>query len=239
MKILAIDSSAKTASVAILEDNKVLVDYFINAGLTHSQTLAQMVESSLKNINLTSKDMDYFAVTGGPGSFTGVRIGISLVKGITLPLDKPCVLLSVLESIAYNFIKDNAVICAVMDAKCNQVYNALFEIKDGDLTRLCEDRAIMIDELKSDIINKYNDCEKIILAGDGADLCMEQLKNIKNLKLAPNNLKYQRASSVALNAAFKINQGKIYTVDEILPIYLRMPQAQRELNKKINKGELK
>lgn len=236
MKILAIDSSAKAASVAITEDKKLLGEFFVNVGLTHSQTLMPMVEDILKNVSLKTSDIDAFAVSTGPGSFTGLRIGIAAIKGMAFADETPCIEVSTLYSMVYNFMGENANICAVMDARCNQVYNAIFEICGEKITKLTPDRTISIEELSFEL-EKLE--KKVILVGDGAFLCYNKIKNSSNLHLAHENKRFQRASSVAL-AAYDacLNGNATITSADLLPRYLRMPQAERKLIKKVNKEEL-
>ena len=227
MKILSVDSSAKACSAAVLEDDKILGSFFINTALTHSQTLVPMIDALIKNTSTDLKSVNAFAVSAGPGSFTGVRIGVSAVKGLAMPLDKPCISVSTLESMPYNIISEDCIAVCVMDARCSQVYNALFEINIGNVKRLCEDRALSIDDLAEDL-KKYN--KKLILVGDGAELCYNSYKEkLNNIYLAPENSRYQNASGVALAAVTK----ESISYDELLPVYLRLPQAQRELKKRM------
>ena len=223
MKILSVDTSATAASVALSEEGKLIGETFINTSLTHSQTLIPMVEQLLNNTKTEISDIDAIAVNAGPGSFTGVRIGVAAVKGLAFANNIPCVSVSTLESMAYNFLSTDCIVCAVMDARCSQVYNALFEIKNGVVTRLCDDRALSLDELKNEL-----------LSVDGTDITCKYIGNeIINAESAPVNLKYQRASSTALVAFEMINNGKTVSAQELMPVYLRLPQAQRELNKKL------
>ncbi len=231
MKILAIDSSAKSASVAIAENGRLISECFVNASLTHSKTLMPMTDNALKQANMTIEDIDAFCVNTGPGSFTGIRIGVAAVKGLALCSNKPCAGISTLESIAYNFIDTDCVVCAAMDARCNQVYTALFECKDGKITRLCEDKAVLIDELAKEIsvINNI-----VYLAGDGAELCYSKFGNdISIVRLSSENRRYQRAFGVAL--ASENNKELFIDSSQLAPVYLRPPQAEREL--KLRKGE--
>ena len=226
MLILSVDSSAKSASVC-LYDKKIIAEYYINTEFTHSQTLTALIESMLNVTGVDIKDVECFAVNNGPGSFTGVRIGVSAVKGMAFALEKPCVAISTLESMAYNFIDDDVLVCACMDARRNQLYNALFDINNGQVHRICEDRAISIDDLYSEI-NKIKD-KKIIIAGDGAELFFNSIENThNNIKLATDNLRFQRASSVAMCADKKIISDHVLTAKTLLPSYLRLSQAERE-----------
>ena len=238
MKILGVECTASPVSVALLEDGILKAEYFLNQKITHSQTLLPMCESLLKLSDVSINDIDAFAVTAGPGSFTGVRIGISAVKGLAQPLDKPCVPVSVLEAMAYTFVGTDCIVCAVMDARCKQVYNALFEIKSGTVTRLCDDRALMIDELCDDL-KKINDKlpdKKVIVVGDGANLFYGTVKEqLSFIELASENLKWQRASGVCFVAQKLYDEGVTVSADKLLPVYLRLPQAERELKAKNNK----
>lgn len=230
MKLLAIDSSAKTASVAVTDGTKLLSECFVNAGLTHSRTLMPMVDNVLKQADLSINNIDAFAVNAGPGSFTGIRIGVAAAKGLALPQNKLCAAISTLESIAYSFVDDECVVCAVMDARCAQVYTALFRCSCGKVERLCEDKAVAISNL-TDELSVYS--EKIYLAGDGADICFEAMKEkITNVYLSAENRKYQRAYGTALAA---LNKNKFEDSSVLAPVYLRLPQAEREL--KLKKGE--
>ena len=226
MLILAVDSSASPASVCLFEDGKVLAEYYINTKLTHSQTLAVMIESALKVTGVAPTDIDCFAVNNGPGSFTGVRIGVSAVKGMAYAVNKPCAAVSTLECMAYSFLASNAVICSCMDARRRQVYNAVFRVSEGRVERLCEDRAIGIDELLSDL-SRYN--EPVILAGDGAELVFDSSKELNNIVLAPAAMRFQRASATAVIAYEKLSRGESLSAASLMPSYLRLSQAEREL----------
>ena len=229
MLILSVESSAKSASVC-LYDKKIVAEYYINTEFTHSQTLTVLIESMLKVTGINIKDVDCFAVNNGPGSFTGVRIGVSAVKGMAYALDKPCVAISTLESMAYNFISDNALICACMDARRNQLYNALFDVNSGQVNRIFEDRAISINDLYNEISKIKN--KDIIIVGDGAELFFDSIENTnKNIILAPDNLRFQRASSTAMCAYRKIISDQVLNAKTLLPSYLRLSQAERERNK--------
>lgn len=233
MRILAFDSTATAASVAICDNGKVVSEFFVNAGLTHSRTLVPMLDAALKNTDSDLKSIDALAISNGPGSFTGVRIGVAVAKGIAFAENLPCVEVSTLESMAYNLTLTDCLVCSVMDARCAQVYNALFEIKYGEVNRLTEDRAISIAELKAELSAKYNG-KRIILVGDGAELCFKEFIDTSlSIELAPDALRFQKASSVAAAAFDKLNKGeKSKTASELLPAYLRLSQAERELKKK-------
>ena len=231
MIILSLDSTSVTASVAISENGVVLAENFINNGLTHSQTLMPLVEKTLIDSNKNIKDVDLFAITNGPGSFTGVRIGIASVKGMADAMNKKCIAVSTLEAIAEPLKNEDSIACAVMDARCNQVYTAVF---DGG-NRLCEDKAILIDDLGEEL-KQYN--KKIVFIGDGAELCYNKLCEIlPNSHLADENIRYIHASSICRIAEEKAkNDEELIDSANLVPFYLRVPQAERELN---NKKKLK
>lgn len=224
MLILSVDSSAAPASVCLYQDEKILADFYLNSGFTHSQTLMAMVESALKISCKTVADIDAFAVNNGPGSFTGVRIGVSAIKGMAYAADKPCIAVSTLMSMAYNCLASDGIICACMDARRNQVYNALFRVSSGTATRLCEDRAISVADLLEEL-GSYD--ERIMLAGDGAQLVFDSSDN-DNISLLPENIRYQRASSTAIAAFDKYNRGEALSPAALMPSYLRLSQAERE-----------
>ncbi len=229
MLILSIDSSATAASVALVDDSKLVGEFFINTELTHSRTLMPMISNLLLVVGKTVSDIELIAISTGPGSFTGVRIGVATAKGLAFADDIPCIGISTLESMAYNLNLTDCIVCAAMDARRDQVYNAMFRIKYGNIERLCEDRAISLADLKQDISENYSK-EHIILVGDGSRLAMRELMDLKTyIELAPDSLLYQRASSVAYCAKAKIALGqKPVKCDKLLPSYLRLSQAERE-----------
>lgn len=227
MKILSVESSAASCSVA-LSDNGVLIgEEFTNVKLTHSETLMPMVKNILDNTKTDIGTVDVFAVSNGPGSFTGVRIGVAAVKGMADGVGKPCYGVSTLETIAYPFFDRNCVVCSLMDARCSQVYTALLE--NGE--RLTPDSAMLISEL-ADSLKSID--KPIVFAGDGAAVTYEKLSgSFDNIILADAQNRYQRASSVAFLTEKYINSGKLpVSANELLPVYLRLPQAERELKKK-------
>lgn len=222
--ILSVDSSAVTASVALTDGENVINNEFVNAGLTHSETLLPMIKRVLGDTKVS--DLDAIAVTAGPGSFTGVRIGVATVKGLAFEKNIPCISVSTLEAIAYNFADENIIVCAVMDARRMQFYNALFEMKNGKAIRLCDDRAISITDLREDL-KKY---DRVVIAGDGAKLCFDNI-NLDNCTLAPNDKMYQNGIGVSRAAKDK----KKISASSLMPVYLRLSQAERELKLKKDK----
>ena len=222
MLILAFESSARAASAALLKDGKLLSQYTQCSGLTHSRTLLPMGEDMLKNAELTLNDVDLIAVAHGPGSFTGIRIGVSMVKGLAWALDKPCVGVSTLEAMAWHGLSAGGLICPVMDARRSQVYNALFSVEKGRPVRLTEDRPISLDDLAQEL-GSYD--WPAFLVGDGAEMSYDYLtKKGVDCVLAPENLRMQSAWGVAM-AARDREPG---TADSLLPVYLRLSQAERE-----------
>ncbi len=226
MKIIALESSALCASAAVTEDDRPIARSFQNSGLTHSATLMPMVSDLLKNAGLRLEDMDVVAVAAGPGSFTGVRIGVAAAKGLAWPGDKPCAPCSTLESMAWPLTHMGGEICAVMDARRNQVYAARFLAEGGDLTRLSEDGAVSLDELagQAKISGKTQ-----ILVGDGALLCYNgfQERGVPAM-LAPPHLRDQSAYGVALCALRLAGEGKLVSAASLAPAYHRLSQAERE-----------
>lgn len=231
MKILAIDSTAGAASAALVEENKIIGEFFINTTLTHSQTLVPMVEDLLKNTQCGMEEIDAFAVSTGPGSFTGVRIGVSAVKGMAMALNKPCIPVSTLAAMAENLTLSDCLAVCVMDARCNQVYNANFQILGGKILRMCDDRALLVLQLMEELRSCRH---RILLVGDGAQLCYQAFQNeLTHIMLAPPRQRYQNASGVAFAAQKVYNEQGAVSADQLVPSYLRLPQAERELKKKM------
>ena len=224
MLILALDSTAIVASVALCRDEKTIASFTVKNGNTHSETLLPMVEAVLKSANVGVSDIDLFACSVGPGSFTGVRIGTATIKGLAFGQNKNCLGVSTLEALAENLVPFDGIICPVMNARRGQLYNALFRCENGVPVRLCEDRAISVAELAAELAEKG---EPFALCGDGvAEFC----------RLAPNSaptrtsvlLEDQSAVSVAKVALRRANAGENGTDAALAPVYLRLPQAERE-----------
>lgn len=230
MKILAIDSSACSASVAVTQDYKILSECCINAGLTHSQTLMPMVDFAVKNAGLKISDIDLFAASSGPGSFTGVRIGIAALKGIADAVGGVCAGVSTLEAMAYNAVGTDCTAVCCMDARCKQIYTAAFDIEKENIKRLTNDEAIAIEDMRQRL-NTYK--KPVILLGDGAELVYGQLKDsVDDMRLSSHNMRFQRAVGVAFAA--QSGNYKRQSAAELVPSYLRLSQAERELRKKEN-----
>ncbi len=235
MLLLAIESSAKTASAALVSDNSVLAEFSVTTGLKHSQTLMPMVDALLSCAGISKETLDGFAVAIGPGSFTGLRIGVSAVKGMADGLQKPCCPISTLEGLAMNVQQFEGIACAVMDARCGQVYNALFDIHNGVVQRLCQDRALTIDDLYVELKEKYSQ-KKIILVGDGANLCYNREDKLPTVQLASPQVVMQSAASIGLAAVSRFEEDKV-SGDKLMPAYLRLSQAERNLKKQTRREE--
>ncbi len=224
MIILGIDSSGKTASAAVSENGIIIASGYINKKITHSETLIPLMENVLSGVKLTLADIDAFAVANGPGSFTGIRIAVSAVKGMAFALGKEIYSVSTLHALAYNLIGFDCIAVPAMDARRNQVYNAVFRIHSltDEVQRLTEDRAISAEALKAEL-KQYKD-EKIIILGDGAELILSGL-DMGNASIAPPLLRYQNAASICLMCG---DDTERLSADSILPEYLRLSQAERE-----------
>ena len=226
MLILAFETSAKAGSVALMEEGKLLGENYCNTGLTHSQTLLKMAEDLLASCGYTPQDVGAVAVAAGPGSFTGVRIGVAAAKGYAWGSQLPCCGVSTLEAMALSLGIGDGYVVGVMDARRSQVYTATFLAEGGILTRITEDRAISLQELGNElkILSK-----PVFLVGDGSILCYNTLKEqVNTLVLPPEHRMHQRASGVALAATQRIARGEPCDGATLTPNYLRLSQAERE-----------
>lgn len=225
MLILGIDTAAAPCCAAVYDTDKqqTLGSFVINNKLTHSVTLMPVVSDLLRNSGITTEDIDLFAVANGPGSFTGLRIGISAVKGMAFAASKPCAAVSTLEAMAYNVAICDGVVCASIDARCNQVYTATFLNDNGTVTRLTDEECLKADELAARLSEYDGD---IILVGDGAQLVKKAADEQGiDTRLAPDPLRFQTGYGVCLAA---MNAERI-APEQLMPMYLKLPQAQREL----------
>ena len=232
MLILALESSAKAASAAVARDGTLLHMEFQNSGLTHSRTLLPMAEEALRQSGLALRDLDAVAVARGPGSFTGIRIGVSAAKGLCWGADKPAIGVSTLEAMAWNAVDcapPDSLVCCAMDARRSQIYNALFRIEDGAPRRLTPDRAIGLDALTAELVSTE---KPIFVLGDGAMLCYNHLceKSLPAL-LAPEEHRLQNAWGVCRAA----ENCPAASAAELLPVYLRLSQAERERQERLKK----
>ncbi len=232
MTILALESSARAASVAVCRDEFLLAQSFQNRGLTHSETLLPMVSSTLHDAGMELAEVELIAVTHGPGSFTGLRIGVASAAGLSWADKLPCVGVSSLKACAEGVAFRGGLICAVMDARRSEVYNALFLAEDGRLTRLTEDRALAIEALEEELLgitsrDGADAARPPLLVGDGAPLCFETMRRV-NAELAPPHLRYPQAASVAALALMSARAGQTMEARDLQPKYLRVSQAERE-----------
>ena len=223
MKILALDSSAVVASVALCDGERLLAEYTLNNGNTHSETLLPMVECLFRHFGVTARDIDLFAVSSGPGSFTGVRIGAATLKGLAFASEKPCVGVSTLEALAENLVSLSGLICPVMNARRSQVYTAPFRSDGQRLVRLMEDSALSIAEL-DEILAAYG--EEVLFCGDGYDITLAAIEKTKTRPL-PYRLRLQSAYSVAQVALRRFEEGSYVKDQELTVTYLRPSQAER------------
>ncbi len=229
MKILSIDSSALVASVAVCEDENVLALYTLNNGNTHSETLLPMVESVLKNLSLSARDIELFAASAGPGSFTGVRIGVATLKGLAFGSNTPCVGVSTLHALAENLRFHAGLICPVMNARRSQVYTALFRSDGEKLVRLMPDSALSITEL-DELLASYS--EEVCFCGDGYDITVSALTKT-HARYVPEALRSQSAVSVAAVALEAYKSGEATSDLDVRVDYLRPSQAERERNERL------
>ena len=234
MTILAFETSAKAASAALFREGVLLGETYQNTGLTHSQTLLSMAESLMASCGVAAGDIDAVGVAAGPGSFTGVRIGVAAAKGFAWGREIPCVGVSTLAAMAVGFGAWQGYVCPVMDARRSQVYNALFRVDCGKYTRIREDRAISLRDLGEDVKNLSG---PIFLVGDGSVLCYNTLlETVPGLVLPPEHRRHQRAAGVALEAARILETGERPSGAELVPNYLRLSQAERERLERMEKA---
>lgn len=234
MRILAVDTSTNVASVAILEDEKVIGEFNCNTGKTHSQKLMPMIQSLLEKVCLSANDIDAYAASVGPGSFTGLRIGVTTIKAMAFAAGKPVISVYTLDALAYNVAMSKAIICPIIDARNNQVFTALYKFKDGNLEKLTDYLGIHINELVELIRSMEGD---IVLLGDACGLHRDYFTTQlgKRVSIAPPNLAQASASSVALCAQKLVIQGKLENCYDMVPFYLRKSQAERERENNIKK----
>lgn len=231
MKILSVDTSSNVASVAICDDEKLICEITVNNKKTHSQTLMPMIDSALKQSELEISDIDLISAANGPGSFTGLRIGVSAVKGLAHAKNISVVGVSILEAMAYNLPFCEYVISPIMDARRQQVYNAVYEWNDGEINELQAPRALSVDELIDEFLASG---KKVVFLGDGVDVHKTYIKEKMGdmAVFAPVSAKEQRASGLAVIAKKLYDEGKAVSCYELAPVYLRKPQAERELEER-------
>lgn len=226
MKTLALETSAKSVSLAVTENGTLLAQAYQDRGLTHSVTLMPLLDGMLKTAGLTLDDMDIIAVAQGPGSFTGIRIGVSAAKGLAWAKALPCCGVSTLEAMAYDVTDFEGVVVGAMDARRQQVYNALFRTENGRVTRLCADRAVAMELVAKELAAIP---EPKLIVGDGAVLLYDFLQKARiGCRLASPLHRQQSAAGVALAAEHLAAQGLTCSAQELQPVYLRLSQAERE-----------
>lgn len=238
MRILALDSSGLVASVAIASEDALLAEYTINYKKTHSQTLLPMLDEIVGMVDLDLSDVDAIAVTAGPGSFTGLRIGSATAKGLGLALDKPIISVPTVDSLAYNLCGTNKMICPIMDARRDQVYTGLYEFVDDRLHVISPQKAVAIDE----IIEEINQTgREVIFLGDGVPIHKERIIELMKLEptFAPIHMNRQRAGALAALGLEYYRLGIVESADEHQPVYLRMSQAERERAERLNSQKAK
>ena len=236
MKILAIDTSSIVATVALMEGDKLMAEYILNNKKNHSEHLMPIIEEVMKSCELSPKDIDVYAVALGPGSFTGLRIGIATIKSMAQALDKPIIGISSLEALAYNLIYSKDIICPIIDAQRDMVYTGLFKWDGLEFIRLKEDRVIPIEELIQEL---KLECENIVFLGDAVDKFKSFiLENLDERAIfAPGIVKLPRASSIGELARQRAEKGEFQDFKDILPIYMRKSQAERQWEERRKKQE--
>ncbi len=236
MKILALDSSGMVATVAIVTETSLLAEYTVNYKKTHSQTLLPMLNEIVKMTELELSEVDGIAVSAGPGSFTGLRIGSATAKGLGLALNKPVIAVPTLDSLAYNLYGTDKLICPMMDARRNQVYTGLYEFKGEDFRVVSEQKAVPVEEIVEEI-NRLG--REVIYLGDAVPVYQEMLKEKTKVSysLAPVHVNRQRAGAVGALGLKLYQQNKLETAAEHEPIYLRLSQAERERAERLSNGK--
>lgn len=234
MKVLAIDSSGLVASVALVTEDELIAEYTINYRKTHSQTLLPMLDEIVKMTNIDLTELDAIAISKGPGSFTGLRIGAATVKGLAMVLDIPVIPVATVDGLAYNLYQTNSIICPLMDARKNQVYTGLYKWVDNEFKVLLEQKALDIEEISKEI-NKTE--EEVTFLGDGVKVFEDQIKEMVevNYNFVPAHLSRQRAGAIGALGIEYYKKGILMDADEFVPTYLRMSQAERELARKNKK----
>ena len=234
MLLLAIESSGLVASIAIMSDDKVIGEYTTNFKKTHSQTLLPMMNEVTQMTGIELEDLDAIVISGGPGSFTGLRIGAATAKGLGLALDKPLVNVPTVDALAYNLYGNEQIICPIMDARRQQVYTGLYTFERDEFKVICPQKAVGIDE----IVNEINAMGRpVIFLGDGVPVHREYILEHSNVPcdFAPAHLNAQRAGALAALGKRYFEAGRLETADEHVPEYLRLSQAERELQERKQK----
>jgi|LSQX01.3.fsa_nt_gb tRNA threonylcarbamoyladenosine biosynthesis protein TsaB len=228
MRVLAVDTASVVATAAVIDKDKLICEHVLNHKKTHSEKIMPMIEEILNSSEIDIKDIDIFAAAVGPGSFTGLRIGIAAIKGFAQAIDRPVVGVSTLEGLAYNTGINQYILSPIMDARRNQVYNAIYKWNNNELEEIEAPRALALGELMKEIINNKR---QVIFTGDGVDVYKETLlSELGNLCiLAPYNQRINRASSIAEIALRKAEKGEIQDYSTFVPFYLRKSQAEQAM----------
>lgn len=231
MLLLAIESSGLVASVAIMSEDKLIGEYTTNFKKTHSQTLLPMLDEVVRMTGISLDDVDAIAVSGGPGSFTGLRIGAATAKGLGLALDKPLIHVPTVDALAYNLFGTNQVICPIMDARRQQVYTGLYTFEGDAFKVLCQQKAVGIEEIVQEINGMGS---PVIFLGDGVAVYRDIIEKTIQVpcSFAPLHLNVQRAGALAALGKIYFEEGRLETADEHVPDYLRLSQAERELKER-------
>ncbi|SDJ93571.1 tRNA (adenosine(37)-N6)-threonylcarbamoyltransferase complex dimerization subunit type 1 TsaB [Natronincola ferrireducens] len=236
MKMLALDTSSIVATVAILDEDKLVGEYILNHKKTHSQKLMPMIEDILKSCELTPKDIDVFAVALGPGSFTGLRIGLATIKAMAQALEKPVIGVSTLEALTYNLPYAKELVCPILDAQRDLVYTGLYQWQQGEFIKVMEEEVVTIEALLENLKTRG---EKVIFLGDALEkfrgVILQELK--ENAIIPPAIVRMPRASSVAELASRRRRAGNLQKASEVLPIYMRKSQAENQWEERMNKGK--
>lgn len=236
MRILAIDSSSMVATVAITTDGILNAEYTINYKKTHSQTLLPMIAEIVKMIEIDMDSIDAVAITGGPGSYTGLRIGSATAKGIGLALNKPIINVPTMDALAYNLYSSQYVICPIMDARRGQVYTGIYKFEETEMKTIKPQCIMMIDELIKELDTIK---ESVMFLGDGVDVHKQLIDDIMDTKhyYAPASMNRHKASTLGTIAEIYYKNGKTETAKEHKPEYLRLSQAERELKAKMKEAK--
>lgn len=236
MRILAIDSSSMVATVAITTDGILNAEYTINHKKTHSQTLLPMIAEIVKMIEIDMDSIDAVAITGGPGSYTGLRIGSATAKGIGLALNKPIINVPTMDALAYNLYSSQYVICPIMDARRGQVYTGIYKFEETEMKTIKPQCIMMIDELIKELDTIK---ESVMFLGDGVDVHKQLIDDIMDTKhyYAPASMNRRKASTLGTIAEIYYKNGKTETAKEHKPEYLRLSQAERELKAKMKEAK--
>jgi tRNA threonylcarbamoyladenosine biosynthesis protein TsaB len=227
MIIFGVDSATRAGSAAVWQDGRLLAESYADVGLTHSETLMVLCDEVFRRAKLSPDEVDYYAVTSGPGSFTGLRIGMGTVKGLALATGKKCVAVSTLETLAWNVAPSDRTVVSVLDARRNRVYHAAFQVAEGFVNRQCEDGVVQVEALMA-----VHAGQRVVFIGDAAQMCYNTLRDSLDCVLPPIGNRLPRAAALCAAARHKIEQGAVLTAGQLKPDYIQIPQAERELKQR-------